>query len=108
MKKSLISNRRQFLTQASSAIGGAALALSSGKKSWYAFAEGAQQRPNLVVVHCGGGWDSNWFHDAFPARYANFPASEQDSLMLDATTGALTGYATNRYTERAADAQGNE
>jgi hypothetical protein len=121
-------NRRRFLQQGASAAGGAALALASGKKSWYAWADAQAQRPHLIAIHLPGGWDTNWFHMAFPKSMVstatdnpnliqNMPATAMESGMP--TTGTdpygrsvdvdsnnkITNFYDHLYTERTISSQ---
>src|SRR6476660_8370809 len=62
--------RRRFLSQTLSGLTGATIALAGGKKSMYAFAEDQLARPNLICIHLGGGWDTNWWYNAYPIETA--------------------------------------
>jgi hypothetical protein len=119
-------NRRRFLAQSASAATGAAIALAAGKPSWYAWAEAQTQRPCLINLHLPGGWDTNWFHTAFPKRMvsdaslanpnlvagipqslvnpAYGPTTGQDpfgrSVDVDDTGSRVTDFYHARYTER--------
>jgi hypothetical protein len=71
-------NRRRFLANSASAIAGVTAALAAGKKGIYAWAEDQSRRPRMINIHLPGGWDTNWFHMAFPRSMVRSPGDPAD------------------------------
>jgi hypothetical protein len=74
--------RRRFLSNSASGAMGAAIALASGKKGWYAYADAQAQQSYMINIHLPGGWDTHWFHCAYPKSRVS-TAADNINLIRD-------------------------